>query len=460
MSRAIVRVQDISVGGEDKLFFFLEEPAHLAGAHNPIPLNCDPRNEPFLSLDENRLTPEKVKAAGAMLLTDISNHTAVSTFINNALGANVATAIYVQLDSDKADLLPWEILFSQNRGFLGLKHNLSIGRIASLSGRNFPIERGFEPPLRILAVLAAANTPSAQRPGQLISAKNEWAMLRQAIANAGFEVEVHVLTCEDEIYKEIDQSGDLHVRAEYLSDENGLKQAIKDTKPHVLHFFCHGTSVGSRPKILLANRAEWVAGLPGSIVITDETFKGIPELINNLWLITLNCCEGAAGTDTRSLARSLMAAGTPVVVGMREAVALDDANLFCKEFYQTLFLDIKKYVDSGYQDTVLEWVWTLNKPRLEICRKYRNGVMTEDEAAAEKKEWMLPIIYSRPEQFRIRRLKTKPGLTADDIKNLQYGIKLLMDLRNSFAQNPNTDKSVLARFTEEIKKKREELYGE
>ena len=356
-----------------------------------------------------------------------------------------------------ADLLPWEALFSADRNcFLGLDARWPIARIFDIAAQP-PRERGFEPPLRIIAALAAANTSTT---GMEISAKQEWQALHQAVSTAGFDVEMKVFVCEEELKKQIEDLGQANYEVCLLTGVEDIAKTVADFRPHILHFFCHGSAAPS-PHLELATRADWVAGRAGKIQLEPRDIQTMPGLADSAWLITLNCCEGANSRDARSLARTLTGGGFPAVVGMRESVTTDDANVFCSAFYSSLFAQIQRYVQAGCPPTDIEWAQALYEPRRQLCERHWDpNTQTRSSAAVQLKEWTLPVLYTLREPFRIRPFRYRPELTEDQINQLKGEINAFNQMRGFMARSPGTPPAVIEEVIENIRRCKSELYAD
>jgi hypothetical protein len=105
----------------------------------------------------------------------------------------------------------------------------------------------------------------------------------------------------------------------------------------------------------------------------------------------------------------------PAVVAMREAVKVEDANIFCGSFYTALLREIKPSLDTGELFVSVEWARALVDPRFSICKAYATNTSTKlSSAAAASKEWALPVIYVRASDFKLRAVSAHSLLSAPD----------------------------------------------
>jgi hypothetical protein len=126
-------------------------------------------------------------------------------------------------------------------------------------------------------------------------------------------------------------------------------------------------------------------------------------------IVTLNCCEGAAGDAapfTHSFARTLVESGVPAVVGMRERISVDDAAKVCEAFYTEVFNDIRgaatQFDTHGAAApaeirVTMEWVKSLAPARRTLYPGVDPG---------NSKQWTLPVLYSRVQPFVMVRMPT------------------------------------------------------
>ena len=132
----------------------------------------------------------------------------------------------------------------------------------------------------------------------------------------------------------------------------------------------------------------------------------------------LNCCEGAGAgpePDSQSLALSLALEGiAPAVVGMREPVVSDTANLLTKALYTKLLTDLAARIDAaGQSPQPVDWPHLVVAARDRLART-RHGLLLS-QAAASTKEWTLPVIYVRPDEFNLQVLSPPPPAPTDGI---------------------------------------------
>lgn len=390
----IIKIVPNPVSGDE--FFCLEESTPRAG--HIVPLTCDPNSSPFIDLRNGLCEPEQVMMAGKALFNNLCLHPVVKKrFEDLATGPGKSESIYVHLDLEvqRAEELPWEALFdpgdNTGPGFFALNYR-PIGRIVDSSRSATELTRQLEAPVRFVAVLSAAGG---------ISAETEWQTIDGAIQASGCPVEVHVFLAERALKQRIEtERPGVHV--EFISERDDLLTSIAAVKPHVLHFFCHGSAeFGSY--LELATLADMDEGAAvGSILFEARDFEP-PDIRKSLWLTTLNACDTAASgvaAQQGSLARSLIAVGIPVVVAMRERIDADMANIVADCFYRSLFGEVDRLLRlpippaDGVLKCSIDWPDVLSELRNRLIVA-RGAPLPPSKAARGRKEWTLPALYTR-----------------------------------------------------------------
>jgi hypothetical protein len=443
MTGTIIRVLSDQAG---HAFVSLEQTTRLVVSPAICPLNIPPPLGPAP-------TSQQVQDLGDALFRALSTNRSileVLTFLLMIPPPQIEP-IYFYLDSVAGDELPWELLCyagNQQPEFLALDPRWPIGRIVGRASGS-TIERPFTPPLRILAALAASR----------VSARNEWKSLYGAIRNASVGVSVLVLLCEKDLKDEIDKLGDPRITTQYVIDTIRFRQTVSDFKPNFLHFFCHGLG-GGAPKLQLATRPDYDGkAAVGSVEIEPKDLIWASGVRDALWLVTLNCCQGAetlapgaapaagaapvaASADPpggiHSFARSLVEQGSfPAVVGMRERIAVSAANTFSLSFYLAVFDELQAATKLAGSATPIEWVRMLSKPRRDLL-------------PVDPIHWTFPVLYVRPEEFRIEPAAPAAGGAQPGANEAsQVELKILRDFRDEVGSQLPPDK--LEKINERIR---------
>jgi len=373
--------------GVATLTISLEEPPIGLGEARDLP--CTPSDPEFL------LAPGgdgAVSKAGDRLCTGLAGgHPDIGEVLQQAMHDvdGDRRPFYVELRAGaEAERIPWEALSLPDGTFVGLDLRWSIARVVA-SRIPQPGTRPFAPPLRIAVLLSCFGVPAAQ----------EWAEIEAAVRGTALDVELLVFAGESDLADTIAQSNlpGLHVEGvpePAFADE--LKRGIAKFRPHVIHFFCHG-STDQGPHLELASTADWLRGdAQTSLFLEAEAIGEFSDPIERTWLAVLNCCEGAASREQlHSLARNLVFdAGFPAVVGMREPILSEDATSFSRGFFRELFSAVLDCTAAGGGQ--LDWTKLLVDPRRNLVRR-AGGVFTA--TARDRREWTLPVLYLRPDSF-------------------------------------------------------------
>jgi CHAT domain len=201
--------------------------------------------------------------------------------------------------------IPWEYLYDEEHGFLGLDPDTALVRYPELPNpvKPFPVS----PPLRILAMISApSDLPE-------LDVEQEWAKLNSTLHNL-----------VDAGMAQVDRL------------ENGtlsaLRQQLTVEKYHVLHFIGHGgfDEQGQDGALALESaegKTRLVTGRSLGMMVHHRTLR----------LAVLNACEGdrSAPDDPFSgVAQGLVRSGIPAVIAMQFEISDPAALVFSQSFYQ------------------------------------------------------------------------------------------------------------------------------
>lgn len=251
--------------------------------------------------------------------------------------------------------LPWELCFDAGRerwvfrsGRIPLVRYLDVGeppRPLTVTG-----------PFSILAVMASPTDDLA------LDVEREWEHLQEALHDqvAAGHVVLHRLR---------------------LPTLAGLRETLRLTQVHALHFVGHGYAHPSgRTTLSFETEAGQSDDVPADI-LTDTI-----DIARDLRLVVLNCCEGAKhGWEAAfgGAAHHLVAAGIPAVIAMQDVVSDDGAIVFSRELYRS--------VSSGY-------------PIDAATAEGRKALA----GSQGRLEWALPVCFMRSPDGRI----VEPGHAA------------------------------------------------
>jgi hypothetical protein len=435
MPRTVVRIRESDDGANST--FNLESPNTYVGADKFSFLTCQPNESPFLEMRTGDGSRDRVKEAGDRLFQELSRNKAIAPAIAAALTQKEggSSPICFRLDDVTiAEDLPWEAVRSNE--FFALDRRWPIMRMrAAVQVEPRPIYT-LEPPLRITVVLSAAGSSEQNRaPGA-----PQWQRIHDTVekhlaVKDAIPVSVTVLTGEKDLRDAIGNLKKPWAQANLIADKSSLLEQIEESSPHILHFFCHGIS-DQTPYLRVGSYADWEGELEPSIAITASELRQKADPKENVWLVTLNCCESAlrAG-NVRGFASSLVRAGFPAAVGMREVVEVEHAHLLCQSFYPEVIKMIGRVPERG-AETEIEWANALWKARMDLAEKGSN--VPAQTAGQCSKVWTIPALYVRPEPFLLKRIaQSQPAqisMFAEKTKLIEY-IQALQQQRVKAAED-------------------------
>lgn len=429
MNRTIVRFQ---AAGES-LFFSLEAPRINVPGVDPgglHPLTCKVDTAPFNLLAANDMPAGTITQIGQALYDQLAENPEVKEALKQAFTQGTTkppAPIYLKIGTfiTHPDALPWEALHvAAENQFLALDEGWPIGRIANVGPGSAPQERTFDPPLRLLAVIGAAE----------VAGEPEWDALYREVQTFRADqpqlgAKIHALIAEPTLLTKLKdvQRNDPDLEIESLSDSN-LSKAIKSFRPHLIHFFCHGTVVGTTPTLQVATKNFVEGGDEDDLLkLTEDDFRNFARSNPSAWMVMLNCCLAAsANAATRSLVAGCVKGGFPAAIGMREPVRSNDAHDFCRFFYRSMFDKLGDVLTDQRDRLEVEWAPLLAEARRQLCKKRGGGLLTE---AGNHKEWILPVLYVRPELFILIGPFINPALSVEEVARLQAEILELQNHR-------------------------------
>lgn len=465
MARTVVRFQGSSDGVTR---FSLESPKAFLQFNKLFNLASCPDQPPFTEMRNGDGSPDHVRAAGKKLYDELHAHPAIAPAIAAALQQQQGGCSPICLrvdDSPLADDLPWEAIYGQGAEgeleFFALDERWPIVRMREVIEIEPVPVYTLEPPLRITVVLSAAGSTEQTR----APAKPQWEHVRETVekhlhAANSVDVKVTVFTGEEELLNTIQQTNLPWVRAEVIADKSSLLEGIKDTRPQILHFFCHGTAEET-PHLRIGTYTDWEAEEEPSIALVPRELRQGADPEQNTWLVTLNCCESATrAADARSLANSLVRAGFPAALGMREVIDVQHAHLLCQFFYPKV-MEMIRQVPVGGPATEIEWAKALSVARSRFVENYNSGLPPQ-EAATKCKTWTIPALYTRREPFFLKRIAgAAPRLSKKKQDIVDY-IRTLQQQRTNTAEDckdlpPPALAAILKDFDDQIAAKTAEL---
>lgn len=412
MKRLVFQLAD-SVAPDDTPYvaISLTEPSIFGSRAQPF--GCTGQEQQFVALRSVAPDVEAIQAAGRYLYDAVIKHPELAAHLATALQTQQPERypVYVEIATGSGiETLPWETLCSANGEFLGLDERWAVGRIVDGPARTSSFHQ-FQPPLRVAAVLSCLGIPAA----------DEWSALLAAVSGqAAVDVELLVLVSEPDLHAQVSEfvasSDGPPTRVELVSTQlHDVQEVVAGFRPHVLHFFCHGSARGS-PHLQISVKSDWVTGAPeNSLLVEARDVRAFTRPTDDLpWLVVLNCCESAgagSGENVQSLAlRLVYEGGIPAVVGMREPVLSEDASLFTRAFYTRLLHDLGARLTDGAGDRLVDWAQLVVEARTQLARKHK--ALPLSAAAASTREWTMPVVYVGRSPFTVHATTTAPPDTA------------------------------------------------
>lgn len=438
--RTVISLQQ---GLDDQMFVQLRRtPNEPPNARVLLPFECQPDEMPPWN------DPSAVQEYGKQILRALRKHNAIDQALTNVLMTpnNQVHALLFDVDAGGPEKFFWEALCNEENRFLSLDQRWPIARVAdSVAERNIAPYREFVPPLKLMACLSAIDLPAAP----------EWERLKGSIADAqkqGLDVELTILVGERDLLVEIKdeitaKSLPDKTTVEIIASGSELLTAIQQAEPHILHFFCHGVIGGGLSWLELGNQNDWLTEEKrGSVRLRIDELANL-RAIQKLWMVTLNCCNGAnVAEQPQSMARHLVDSGVPAAVGMLEPIDATDAHEFCDGFYSELFDLIRNAVghaENEGEPSELEWAQALHSARRKMVERLRR----QNSDANSSRQWALPALYVRPERFRLIMLGVVGGGISDevsevDMMRMRIQAEEVAGFLRALPPHPNTPDSV------------------
>jgi CHAT domain len=379
---------------------------------------------------------------GTALYQALTQHPGVREALECALNSppEEIRPICFYLDSPDAELFCWETICNPEGKFLALgSDQWPIGRIANSPVSPSRLPHEFAPPLKIMAIISALGPTDREKSWD----QAEWTRLYESIRSrrsATFPIKLQVVVGQESLVEAVTKARaqDPELLEEVRTVPESafeLRNWISNFDPHLLHFFCHGSNDSAGPRLELARITDWdqkehSRDRRSSFTLNLDEMLTIPG-INDVWLVTLNCCEGSkALRDQWSLTAALVAQGVPAAVGMLESIEPKDSHHFCGYFYDAVLTKLERAFQrmrDGQGVEVIEWTGTL-------CDS-RNALNAPGRVAKNNQPaWTLPVIYVRRDQFQVR---TAPRLAPSAAERLQAVVQgELQDLLQTFARDP------------------------
>lgn len=367
-------------------------------------LDINPAAAALAAFNAGLTAPAVVSDIGDALTLCLGQHRAMAPAMAPVPGAGAVRRdlrFNFANDGGPARDLPWESLRDAN-GFLAIDSDVAILREFGAPQKREVLRLLQNEPLRLLAVIAARGNDG----------RGEWAAILNAVQNApaSLPLEVLVLTSKPQLVADIQAMGHPAIQAGAVPDQvSALEGQIGTFRPHLAHFFCHGhANVAGKP-LLEIEPSSAAFGQSGSVWFSSVELQ--KSLAGHAWVIVLNACSLAASASpptqpvagqTSSLCEQLVGHGFPRVIGMRDLVLPQVAHAFAEEFYRGTLDELSRLHAGG------AGALDLGESFRRACRgivSALSGGGPPHVAAAQRREWTLPILAVRDGEVDIRILR-------------------------------------------------------
>jgi CHAT domain-containing protein len=305
----------------------------------PCPINYDRSRLEWRTLEhlvdmlrDNRVRQQETELLGEHLYRLILDNE-IGKELHNTLTNNTDVFLHVEVHVENPQSefvnLPWEYLFyrdtnfSQSGYFLAAHNRVALVRSPRVDNcRALRLKMtATEKQLRLLTVACS--------PSDL--PRLDFAALLESVKGLPeLEVEMLITNHTSDPRFETKSSG------EPRATQEGFKAALKQFKPHVVHFLGHGKCDSNGGKIAFVEkdyRADWCNGRLLANALSDHA---------SVRLAFLQACESAVGDSAvayralSSVAGDLVQTGIPAIVAMQANVENAAANSFADAFYRAV----------------------------------------------------------------------------------------------------------------------------
>ncbi len=210
--------------------------------------------------------------------------------------------------------LPWEYVYDRQRDiFLGISSDTPLSRFVEPQ-QVFPPPPPPEGKLRLLTVISAPMD-----------------LEEYGLHPPDAEAELRNL---DRALKRL-RGKDLLEEIEPLRHavRDDISEALREHRPHVLHFVGHGVFEGGGGKLIIEDEDHY------ALEMSDRAFRELLEGHPDTRLVVLNACQGAtraAGDAMVGIGPQLVSRAVPAVVAMQYPIYDRAAISLSREFYRAL----------------------------------------------------------------------------------------------------------------------------
>ncbi|MGA1840555.1 MAG: CHAT domain-containing protein [bacterium] len=303
-----------------------------------------------------------------------------NNIVQSARSHNMPVLISIRTTDQDTSLIPWELLFSEESGFLALDPRFQLIRNASIDGAGNDLTLSARP----LRVLFMACSPEGTDP--VLNYEREEEIILDALAD---------LKRNNELEIDIAEGGTL--------DEMEKMLANKDY--HVVHLSSHGFYDRETQTGYLLMEGE--SGMKKPVSAKEFAEKLIGS--RSVRLLFLSACQSGSETaQNTGLAQSLIANGIPMVIGMKHSVMDAAATSIAESFYKNL--TIRRTVSHALQLS-----------RQAYAKKYPKSF-----------QWSIPALFARDANLHIvdwkkpaekTESKSSAAILYGRVKHLKKGFR-------------------------------------
>ncbi|SFI58207.1 CHAT domain-containing protein [Planctomicrobium piriforme] len=316
--------------------------------------------------------------------------------------AEASHQLYLKFGNPLADQQYWETLHNNCQFLsLSLQPEIQIGRLTdNTNGIGVDNRAVYPHEFCIMAYLSALRLPAQQEWDNLLAAAHH-------AIKGGINVKLVVRVGEPGLLQAIQQQkiadglNFLEIAAIPVLPVDAIKD-LENHKPQILHLFCHGSATASQKYLSFGTIANWLDhanGQPASskpLTLTDAHLKS-----PGLWLIVLNCCEGArAPAGACSLAYDLVSKQeVPAVIGSLEELGQPQANSLSGRLYTEVIDELTDWLQQGQAELRLMWPKLMARIRHQLEQELASAQIP----STDDRTWSIPVLYVRWTDFVVQR---------------------------------------------------------
>jgi hypothetical protein len=370
--RTLLAIEQFS---DNRLSARVEE-AGRAMPRRTLPVTWAPWTEP---LD----TEGALAAYGAQVRQTLYEHPDIGKALDAVFHApaDETWSLVFDVVGELSETIRWEALQDDGLAHVALRLSPRVCRIAADAASPPLARRPMPTPLRMSAFLSAAR----------VKAQAEFVNLMETVKAAraqGANIELAAYVAEPELLGLDISSYPGVTRHTMPADTLALELELTRTKPHLLHFFCHGVSEPTQ-WLEFASVQEQIQKTDGSVRFAIDRLIDC-KVLQGAWAVVFNCCDGGRPTGgLNSMAFRAVAQGAaPAAIGMGAPIPAAAAAVFAKAFYTALFDQLRALAQNAgtEAEAALDFGEATAQARMQLHQ-------TLPAPHAGCTAWSLPITY-------------------------------------------------------------------